>query len=98
VNILVENILDEITRTIKVLTGRADLKVNGAYDEDKNKILSVQINASKMPIPEDDLVVIRELYGLRIHEVRDNRRYGPKRLDKCIKYLIGISKVKLSLL
>ena len=93
-----ENVLDEIIHVIRTLTGRDELKVNGSYT-DKNKICSVQINAGRKPLSDDDLVIIRELYDLKYHKIHDTRKKGySKGLGRNIRYLLGISKINLRLI
>jgi hypothetical protein len=95
---LSECILDEITHVIKTLTGRNELKVNGSYT-DENKIYSVQINAEKTPISDENLATICELYDLKYQRIYDTRKKGySKGLGRNIRYLLGINKINLSLI
>lgn len=93
-----ECILDEIAHVIKVLTNRPDLKISGSYNENQNRILSVQINANKKPIPDESLVVIRELYNLRSHKILDTRKKGYTTLGKSIRYLMSVNRIRLGLI
>ena len=91
-------ILDEIQNVIRVLTGRNDIAVCGSYNEDTDQALMIQVNVGKKPIPDGDLVVIRELYGLKHQKTYDTRKKGYKILGRKIRYLLGISMQQLSLI